>query len=76
MAVVLNDRTVTLQIIVTTGKYSDGSDKHATRTFSNINPELSNDDLLSIAQKIGNCQTYTVDGYYKIDKGILANETE
>lgn len=76
MAVTLNNRECSLVLQIVKGKKADGSDQTATVTITNINPEITNDDLLPIAQALGNLQEYTIDAFIRSDKGDLANEAE
>lgn len=74
MATVRNDKTTSLKIVVVTGKKEDGSDKTATRTIAKINPDLTDDQVYSLAVKIGGLQEYTVNSYSRVDSGELAPE--
>ena len=49
-----------LKIKVENGTTDTGAVKYATRTYSSINPEISDDDLLAIGQGLGALQTHDV----------------
>ena len=50
MATQRTNITTSLKIKVENGTTDAGAVKYATRTFSSINPEINDDDLLAIGQ--------------------------
>lgn len=70
MASVLEE-TTKLQIQVQTGQSDTGAAKLATRSLSNINVELSNEDALSVMAQIGNLQKYEVTKMVRVDTSVL-----
>lgn len=70
MASVLEE-SCKLQIQVQTGQAESGAAKYATRSISNVNVELSNEDALSVMAQIGNLQKYTVTKMTRVDTSVL-----
>lgn len=53
MATQRTNITTSLKIKVENGTTNTGTVKYATRTFSSINPEISDEDLLAVGQGLG-----------------------
>ena len=51
MATQRTNITTSLKIKVENGTTDAGAVKYATRTFSSINPEISDEDLLAVARR-------------------------
>ncbi len=60
-----------LQVKVITGTNSQGKDTIATRSFT-MNPELADEDILSIGRKLSRLQNLPVQGVYRQDTAGLA----
>ncbi len=50
----------------------DGKALYGQRSFSHINPELSDEDALSIGRKLGALQAYELAGVNRTDAGGLS----
>lgn len=48
-----------------------GAVKYATRTYSSINPEISDDDLLAIGQGLGALQTHDVGDVQRVENATM-----
>lgn len=66
--------TSKLILKVITGTNADGSDKIAQRSFKNLNPEVTDDQILAIGKKLGNLQTLPVAHIARQDCSDLAAE--
>ncbi len=73
MAVRAKEAT-TLKITRVLGTTSTGKDTYGYLNLSGVNPELSDDDLLSIGKKLGNLQAFPVESYGRTDSCLLAQE--
>ena len=60
-----------LQVKVITGTNSQGKDTIATRSFT-MNPELADEDILSIGRKLSRLQNLPVQGVCRQDTAGLA----
>ena len=60
-----------LQVKVITGTNSQGKDAVATRSFT-MNPELADEDILSIGRKLSRLQNLPVQGICRQDTAGLA----
>ena len=60
-----------LQVKVITGTNSQGKDTIATRSFT-MNPELADEDILSIGRKLSRLQNLPVQGICRQDTAGLA----
>lgn len=74
MAAQKTDLATRLSISVVTGLKPDGTSTTATRTVGNINPELTDDDMLDIGTDLGALQKYEVAAVKRIDSAVLVNE--
>jgi len=73
MAVRANQST-TLKISRIIGSDETGKDTVGYLNFSNVNPEVADDDLLSVGRKIGNLQAFTLKSVGRLDSCTLAQE--
>lgn len=55
-------------------KVETGEDKYAKRSFRNVNPALSDDNMLHFGNKLGELQTHTVDSVIRRDECTLMAE--
>ncbi|WP_288571806.1 DUF1659 domain-containing protein [uncultured Mitsuokella sp.] len=62
MATQRTNITTSLKIKVENGTTDAGAVKYATRTFSSINPEISDEDLLAVGQGLAALQSHDVVG--------------
>ena len=60
-----------LQVKVITGTNSQGKDTIATRSFT-MNPELADEDILSIGRKLARLQSLPIQGICRQDNAGLA----
>ena len=70
---VRNNEGTRLNLKVITGSDENGKDTIATRGFT-VNPELDDDTILSIGQKLGNLQSFPVEAIARQDSASLAAE--
>ena len=56
---------------VVTGTASSGKSITASRTFSAVNPAVSDDDMLDIGAKLGALQAYDVSTISRVDTATL-----
>ena len=70
MATVLEESTK-LTLTVQTGQRESGAAITASRTFNHINPELSNEDALSVMAQLGNLQKYETIKMTRTDVSVL-----
>ena len=50
---------------------STGTVKYATRTFSSINPEISDEDLLAVGQGLGALQSHDVGDIQRLENATM-----
>ena len=62
-----------LQLRLEVGSDDDGKPIYRLRTFGNVNPEVSDEDLLSLADGIGALQEHPVDTVRRIDQSDLVD---
>lgn len=74
MAAQKTDLATKLSISVVTGLKADGTSTTATRTVGNINPELTDADMLEIGTGLGALQEYEVEAVKRIDSAVLVDE--
>lgn len=60
MATQRTNVTTVLKIMVGVGTTASGYIRYAARTFSSVNPEISDEDLLVIGQELGALQVHEV----------------
>ncbi|WP_298463170.1 DUF1659 domain-containing protein [uncultured Mitsuokella sp.] len=65
--------TTTLKIKVENGATATGATKYATRTVSNINPEITDDDMLAIGEEFAALQTHAVGDIQRSEVSTLVN---
>ena len=70
---VRNNEVTRLNLKVITGSDENGKDTIATRGFT-VNPELDDDTILSIGEKLGNLQSFPVEAIARQDSASLAAE--
>ena len=71
MAAIRKEQTSKLAIVVVTGQDPRGLVTKATRTIGNINPALSDDDMLEIGSELAEFQTYEIMSVGRIDSAVL-----
>ncbi|MDD6698215.1 MAG: DUF1659 domain-containing protein [Veillonellaceae bacterium] len=74
MAVKKDSQSTKLVLKVVTGTDAKGKALTASRTFSNVNPAISDDDLLSISGKLGGLQSHALAAVNRIDTASLVEE--
>lgn len=72
MAATKKNQTSKLIIRVESGVNSSGAAVYSQRTFTHINPALSDDDVLNIGKVLGALQKYPVDSVNRQDAAALA----
>ncbi len=73
MAVRANQST-TLKITRILGSDETGRDTLGYLNFTNVNPEIADDDLLAVGRKIGNIQSFPLKSIGRQDACTLAQE--
>lgn len=74
MAAKKTELATKLSISVLTGQKDDGTMTTATRSVGNINPSLTDADMLDIGTDLGALQKYEVAAVKRIDSAELVNE--
>lgn len=74
MAAKKTELATKLSISVVTGQKPDGTMTTAARTVGNINPSLTDTDMLDIGTDLGALQKYEVAAVKRIDSAELVNE--
>ncbi|SNU93461.1 Protein of uncharacterised function (DUF1659) [Megamonas hypermegale] len=59
-------------IKVQTGTTTTGKPSYASRSFGDINPEISDDNVLTIGQKLSGLQKYTLGSVNREDLAEIA----
>lgn len=72
MAVTQEDKTTKVAIRVNTG--TQGSPVYANRSFSNVNPELSDNTAYSVFSALGDFQEYTVSRITRTNSYTMEND--
>lgn len=67
MAATRNDKKTYIRLEVETGMTASGQATFSTRSFENINPELADDDALSIGNSLAGLQTYPLGSVKRSD---------
>ena len=71
MAAQKESQSAKLIIDVVTGTSSSGKSITKARTFSAVNPAVSDDDMLDIGAKLGALQAYDVSKIKRVDTATL-----
>ena len=71
MATQRTNITTSLKIKVENGTTDAGAVKYATRTFSSINPEISDEDLLAVGQGLAALQSHAVGDIQRAENAPL-----
>lgn len=74
MAAKKTELATKLSISVVTGQKADGTMITATRTVGNINPSLTDADMLDIGTDLGALQKHEVAAVKRIDSAELVDE--
>ncbi|MDY6267944.1 MAG: DUF1659 domain-containing protein [Selenomonadaceae bacterium] len=74
MAAKKDSKSTKLVLKVVTGTDADGKALTASRTFGNVNPAISDDDLLAIGGKLGALQSHTIATVNRVDSASLVDE--
>lgn len=74
MAAKKTEKATKLSIVVVTGQSDNGEPKKASRTVGNINPNITDDDMLDIGTDLGKLQTYEVAAVKRIDSAEIVAE--
>ena len=74
MAAKKTELATKLSISVVTGQKADGTMTTATRTVGNINPSITDADMLDIGTDLGALQKYEVAAVKRTDSAELVDE--
>ena len=74
MAAKKTELATKLSILVVTGQKADGTMISATRSVGNINPSITDADMLDIGSGLGALQQYEVRAVKRIDSAELVAE--
>ena len=69
-----SEQATKLVLKVVTGQKADGTPSTAQRSFANVNPALSDEDLLSLGTKLGALQRYEVASVGRTDSAEIVAE--
>ncbi len=62
-----------LQLRLVVGTNEDGNEIFRLRTFGNVKPDTSDEDLMEVANGIGALQEYPVENVRRIDQSDLVD---
>jgi len=65
------DTASVLKIEVEAGMSVNGTTRYASRTFSGMNPELTDEDFLAIGEKLGSLQSRKIGDIRRSDTSTL-----
>lgn len=71
MATQRTNITTSLKIKVENGTTESGVIKYATRTFSSINPDITDDDLFAVGQGLAALQVHEVGDIQRAENATL-----
>lgn len=71
MAATKTEIATKLSIVVVTGQKADGTIATASRTVGNINPNITDTDMLEIGSDLGALQQYEIKAVKRIDSAEL-----
>ena len=74
MAAKKETQATKLVLKVVTGTSASGKAITAQRSFTDVNPAISDDDLLSIGAKLGKLQSHDVSVVSRIDTATLVEQ--
>ena len=74
MAVISNPLGSRLQLRVITGQDDKGNPIYRTRSYSNVKPAASDDDLYSVGNALVDLQKHELDFIRRIDESILIED--
>ena len=74
MAAKKDAQSTKLVLKVVTGTDAEGKATTSQRTFSGVNPAISDDDLLAIGAKLGSLQAHDLSAVNRIDSASLVEE--
>ena len=69
-----SEQATKLVLKVVTGQKADGTPSTAQRSFANVNPALSDEDILSIGTKLGALQRYEIAAVGRTDSAQIVAE--
>ena len=71
MAAEKTNQNTALQLKLETGTTAGGVTTYGTRTFSNVKPTISDDDMLSVGTALAGLQNYTLGSVLRRDTATL-----
>ena len=74
MAAKKETQSTKLVLRVVTGVATSGKAITASRTYSAVNPAITDDDLLDVGTKLGALQSHDVQTISRVDTATLVNE--
>ena len=74
MAAKKETQNTKLVLKVVTGTATSGKAITASRTFSAVNPAVSDDDLLAVGAALGDLQSHAISTISRVDTATLVNE--
>lgn len=74
MAVVKAEQSAKLMIKVQTGTNTSGDPVYRQRSLANLNPALTDEEVMAIGQALGTLQAHPIEAIARQDNAILANE--
>ncbi|GAV22840.1 DUF1659 domain-containing protein [Carboxydothermus pertinax] len=73
MAVLANKVGTVLRLKLVVGDDGSGNPVYAFRSYSNIKPTASNDDLYAVAVALAGLSSYPLNGVFRNDTELLYN---
>ena len=74
MATTKSKQATKLVLAVEVGLTASGAAKYAQRSFSKLNPAISDSDMLEIGEGIGTLQVFPVGSVIRQDTAVLVRE--
>jgi len=74
MAAKKETQNTKLVLKVVTGTATSGKAITASRTFSQVNPAVSDDDLLTVGAALADLQSHAISTISRVDTATLVNE--
>ena len=71
MAIERNEAASKIILKVAVGTGANGAVSYGQRTFTRVNPELSDEDVLALGQALGKLQMYAVSNVSRQDAAAL-----
>lgn len=74
MAVIANQADSKLKLVFNAGLDEENKDIMKNKTFANVKPAMTNENLYNLAVSMSNLQTYTLSKVVRYEEYQLSNE--